>query len=191
MKRKRWMFLAALLVLVVGCAKQTTVEKPSTPTPEKTTAPSPSAVPAGVTILADGVVQTVQPALPLAFETGGKLLVVHVQAGDLVKAGDLIATLDDRTLQEAITDASLQVDQAKNGLAQAQLALDDLLDWEADETAVALAEANLTTAETAFENAEAQDASAGNSLTSARIGIEQAERSLADAQRRYEAGEPW
>ena len=187
MSRKRCILLAVLLMFMVGCDQgRAALEPTPTPSAEEITEPTPSPVPAGVTILADGVVQTAQPAVPLAFETGGKLIAIHVQAGDLVKAGDLVATLDDRSLQEAIADAALQVDQAENSLAQAQLALNELLNWEADETAVALAEANLTTAETAFENAVTQDASAGNSLTAARIGIEQAERSLVDAQTAYD-----
>ena len=70
--------------------------------------------------------QAVQPVLPLSFETSGKLLEIHVQPGDLVQAGDLIATLDDAALQDAIAQAELQVDQAKNNLAQAQQTLTSL-----------------------------------------------------------------
>ena len=71
-------------------------------------------------------------------------------------------------------------------MAQAQLSLDNLLTWEPDETAVALAEANLEAAQAGLENAQTSDSVAGNSATSARIGVEQAERALADAQEAYE-----
>lgn len=188
MYMKRGILLVGLLILLVSCgqAVEVPLEPTATPDPDATIAPTPSPVRTGVTILADGLVQTEQPPLPLAFEAGGKLLTLHVAAGDQVQAGDLIATLDDTTLQEAIVDATLQVDQAENSLAQAQLTLDDLENWEVDATAVALAEANLAAAEAALENAEVHDANAGSSLTSASIGIQQAERNLADAQKAYD-----
>jgi multidrug efflux pump subunit AcrA (membrane-fusion protein) len=149
-------------------------------------APSEEAVRPGVTILAEGVVQAVQPVLPLAFEAGGRLLELHVAVGDTLRAGDFIATLEDTTLQEAVTSASLQVAQSENSLVQAQLKLDDLLAWEPDETAVALAEANLAAAQAALERAQSTDAVAGNNLTSAQVAVEQAERQLEEAQEYYD-----
>lgn len=173
----------------------------ATAVPNDDDTPTATPIPTGVTILADGVVQAARPLLPLAFETGGKLLAVNVQPGDVVQAGDVIATLDDAALQEAIANAILQVSQAENGVAQAQAELDRLLAWQPDELAIAAAEANLTAAETALANAETSDAAAGNSLTSASVSIDQAERALADAQeayntafdpgREWELNDPW
>ncbi|MCA9972412.1 MAG: HlyD family efflux transporter periplasmic adaptor subunit [Anaerolineales bacterium] len=158
------------------------------PTPAATSAVSaaPSAASAATTILADGQLVAVTPVLALGFEAGGRLLAVAVRPGDRVAAGDVIATLDDAGLQDAVTSAELQLAQAENSLAQAQLSLDNLLNWEPDATAVALAEANLTAAEVALANAEAADAAAGNSLTSARVNLDQAQRALADAQEAYD-----
>lgn len=138
------------------------------------------------TIVADGQLVAVNPALALGFQSGGRLLAINVKAGDQVSAGDLIATLEDGVLRETVTDAELAVAQAENGLAQAQLALDDLLTWEPDDLAVSLAKANLAAAEADYEKALSQDAVAGNSLTSARVNLEQAERALADAQEAYD-----
>ena len=106
----------------------------------------------GLTILADGVVQAVQPVLPLSFETGGKLLAVHVRAGETVQAGAHIATLDATALQEAVAHAELQVDQAENNLAQAQQALTTLeidlpLRQAEAQQVLALAQDNLRIAE--------------------------------------------
>jgi HlyD family secretion protein len=140
----------------------------------------------GVVILTEGQLVAVNPVLALGFEAGGRLLTVSVQPGDVVAAGDVIATLDDGTLQDGVTSAELQVALAENSLAQSQAALDDLLDWEVDEFAVALAEANLAAAQANLENAENQDAAAGNSLTSAAVAIDQAERALAQAQEAYD-----
>ncbi len=141
MRKYLWFLLAVMLVLVVGCGQAPAAVEPiATAAPEEPTPPSPSPVVArpGVTILADGFVQAVQPPLPLAFETGGKLLAVHVRAGDLVQAGDLVATLDD-------THAQAELSQAQLNLQLAELALEDLT-REPDPAALAAARASLASA---------------------------------------------
>jgi HlyD family secretion protein len=155
----------------------------------------------GVTILADGSVVAVQPVLAVSFTATGRLLELAVQPGDTVAAGDLIATLDDEALVDAVTNAEFQVAQAELNLTQAEAELNRLLEWESDETAVALAEANLAAAQAALENAQVSDAVAGNSVTSANVSVAQAERQLADAQdahntafdpgREWELGDPF
>jgi multidrug efflux pump subunit AcrA (membrane-fusion protein) len=156
------------------------------PTAEDGGAQTPTPPPTGVTILADGVVQAGQPPLILSFEASGKLLELHVRTGDRVQSGDLIATLDDAALQDALTNATLQAAQAENGLAQARLTLDDLLSWTPDEAAMATAQANLEAAEARYERALSQDAAAGYSVTPARISLDQAQQALADAQEAYD-----
>jgi multidrug resistance efflux pump len=124
-----------------------------------------------------------------------------VQPGDVVEKGAHVAVLDDSALAEVVISAELQVAQAENTLAQTQLSLENLLNWEEDEMVVALAEANLSVAEASYENALTQDSAAGSSLTSARVSIDQAQRSVNDAQdaydtawdpaRDWELGDPW
>ena len=128
----------------------------------------------------------VNPPLPLSFKTGGRLLDVHIAAGDQVSAGDLIATLDDEALREAVTNTELALAQSQNGLAQAELSLADLLNWEADEVAVSVAEANLEAAEANYDRSLDRDAAAGNNLTSARVSLNQAQRAVSDAQEAYD-----
>jgi RND family efflux transporter MFP subunit len=53
----------------------------------------------------------------LAFRVGGKVLERHVSVGDAVKAGDVVATLDD-------TDLRLQLETAEAEQAAARIALD-------------------------------------------------------------------
>ncbi len=184
-------FLALLISLfVVGCVRGTVVEGPGTATadpnaptpPPRPTTPPPS----GTTVLADGQLVATTPVLTLGFEASGRILSLNVRPGDRVAAGDGIATLDAAALQDGVTNAELQVAQAENSLAQAQLSLDNLLAWEADETAVALAQANLAAAQATLDNAQASDAAAGNSLTSARVNLNQAQRQLEDAQKAYD-----
>ncbi|MCA9978569.1 MAG: biotin/lipoyl-binding protein, partial [Anaerolineales bacterium] len=194
MKTKQLLILLLAVFLLVGCnsaqlegmaATATAVaggdSADETPTPRPTLPPE-----TGTTVLADGQLVAVNPVLALGFNSNGRLLELHVQPGDKVAEGDPIATLDDVNLRESVTNAELQVAQAQISLNQAQLTLDDLTNWEPDETAVALAEANLAAAQANLENAQVADASAGNSLTSARINLEQAERALADTQEAYD-----
>lgn len=140
----------------------------------------------GVTILAEGQLVAVNPLLPLGFEVGGRVLTLAVKAGDVVAAGDVLATLDDTALRDGVTTATLQVAQAEITLAQAESSLAALLNWEADEYGIAVAEANLAAATAAYEAAQNQDAAAGNSLTSAAVTVDQAERNLAQAQEAYD-----
>lgn len=181
--------LIFVLLVLAACGGQA-VEQAPTAVPEagseseaEPTATRPSQ--SGVTILADGSVVAVRPVLPLSFTASGRLLALAVQPGDIVAAGDLIATLDEEALLDAVTNAEFQVSQSEINLAQAQIELDRLLEWAPDETAVALAEANLAAAQATLENALASDAAAGNSVTSASVSVDQAERQLTDAQEAY------
>ena len=182
--------LTLILLLVVACGGQpeetvaTAVpNEPAAATEAEPTATRPSQ--SGVTILADGSVVAVKPMLAVSFTASGRLLELAVAPGDVVAAGDLIATLDDEALLDNVTNAEFQVAQSELNLTQAQAELDRLLTWEPDETAVALAQANLTAAQAQLENAQASDAVAGNSVTQANVSVAQAERQLADAQEAY------
>jgi len=170
----------------IGISGEPTVTPTAAETDVTVTPQATRAVREGTSILADGQLVAVNPTAALSFVGSGHVLEIHVRPGDVVQKGDLLATLGDRTLVEQVTSAELQVAQAANSVAQAELALDDLLAWEPEPAAVALAEANLAAAEAAYENAQTQDASAGNSLTSARIAVDQAERALVDAQEAYD-----
>ena len=188
--------LSLLFLLLVACRQEDnlglTVEGENSDEVAATQTPSPTIAPeTGITILAEGQLVAVNPLLPLGFEVGGRVLTLQVKAGDVVAAGEVIATLDDVALQEGVATATLQVAQAEITLAQAQASLDALVNWEADDYAIAVAEANLAAANAAYESAQNQDAAAGNSLTSAAVTVDQAERNLAQAQEAYDvAHEP-
>jgi multidrug resistance efflux pump len=165
------------------------VEPTTTPIPNETLDPSPAPIRSGVTILADGVVQAIQPVLPLAFETGGKLLSVHVQAGDQLQAGDLIATLDDTALREAVAHAALQVDQAENNLAQAQQVLTALevdlpLRQAEAQQALAFAQENLRSAETQLNSLGAPATEAA--ITTAQSAVTFTDKALKRAEKSYQ-----
>jgi HlyD family secretion protein len=158
MKAKHWLVLAVILASIVGCGGEAVVVEPGAGrvADPATTPAAAAAVQSGVAILAEGVVQAVQPLLPLASETGGKLVAVHVAAGDQVEAGDPIATLDGVQVRD-------QVDQAQLSLQQAELALENLT-RETDPAAEASAKANLASAQAGLASATSGLASARSSL---------------------------
>jgi multidrug efflux pump subunit AcrA (membrane-fusion protein) len=210
MNMKRILLLFVFLYILSGCAREpgdvdnlgdgeAESQSPGDTTlvtPQSTKPPRISTI-----VLADGQLVAAKPVLPLNFVVGGRLLAVHVQPGDVVEQGAVLATLDGTALSNAVTVAELQAAQAETTLAQAQLSLEDLINWEPDETTVALAEANLVAAEANYESALVHDSTATNSLTSARVSVDQAERALVDVQKAYdqawdsardwELGIPW
>ena len=137
-------------------------------------------------ILAEGALVAVNPELALSFETNGRLVSLNVKPGDVIAAGAVVATLDDGALQDAVMSANLQVAQSVNSLAQAQLSLDNLVTWEPDEAAIAVAEANLAAAQAALTQLQNDEANSGISLTSANVQINQAQRFLEDVQEAYD-----
>jgi multidrug resistance efflux pump len=188
MNRQKVVLISVVLILLAGCAQRSVELEETAATSDSGTTPTPRPtrpVQNNTTIVADGMIKAAQPVLALTFETSGKVTSLNVQVGDVVQAGDVIATLDDSALQETIANAQLQVAQAENSLAQTQLELDNLLIWQPDELAIAQAEANLTAAQAQLANAEVQDAASGNSVTQSRVSLEQAERNLTDAQEAY------
>jgi len=112
----------------------------------------------------------------LAFSSSGRVVGVLVEEGQQAAAGDVLARLDDADAREAVANAELQVTQAEINLASAQV-----------EAEAGLLQANLDTARTGYEEAVALAAIPGAQLTSARVSLEQAQDSLADAQENYDA----
>ena len=168
---RKLVLLLTVLVLTAGCTQQgATVEPAATAAPRSTAAAEATPVGTGVTILADGVLQAAQPALPLAFETGGRLLAVHVRTGDRVEAGDPIATLDDAHAQRELS-------QAGYNLQLAELALEELAKPPAPAT-LAGARASLATA---WANLTALTAPPGEQqILAAKLNLDGAEQALQD-----------
>lgn len=189
MKAKPWTLLIILLIFITGCGGEPDpVEFQPTPTLEESAATPPTQVSDSVTILAEGVMQAVQPMVSLSFETSGKLLAIHVQPGDLIEAGTLIATLDDAALQEAIAQASLQLDQTQNSLAQAQQTLTSLQadlplrQAEAQQT-FAVAQENVRLADAQLNGLGAPASEAA--ITQAQADVLFAEQALERAEKAY------
>lgn len=199
MKTRLVILIAAVLLLATGCTLRWEAEEPAvTPAAEETARPVPTpALPetnepvrTGVTILVEGVVQAGQPLLPLAFETGGKLQAVYVEAGDDVAAGDLIARLDDTRAQDEVARAQLNLEQAEQDRSNLESQREDrVFSLERAELALEQAEIEasqaITSAQTSLDKAwddlEAARTASASDLDAARGAVANASANLENA----------
>ena len=212
MNTKRWIVLTLLLLLLAACGSTPEVESVDLkPTPTGETLPTPTAIQSSVTILADGAIQAAQPVLPLGFETNGKLLVVSVQAGDLVQEGDVLAQLEEaesldsyeaavtsaelsvlvaqQSLDHLYTNAALRQAEALQAIASAQQALDSLavdipIQQSESLQAIAAAQEAVRVAEFNLNSLSAPVNEA--SITAAQSDVTFAEQRLKKAEEAYE-----
>ena len=106
--------------------------------------------------------------MPLAFEIGGKLLAVHVQPGDVVQAGDLIATLS----AASIAEAELNV-------IRTQQALDDIYDnADLDAALALLAVEGAQKAMDDLLNSNLEGAAAWQAVVEAQDAVDDAQRDV-------------
>jgi RND family efflux transporter MFP subunit len=150
----------------------------------------------------------------LALDLSGKLVALQVRPGEHVQTGDVLAQLDISAARRDVASAELKVAQAEAALAAiqdpiaaqhkidraeieqaraelnleaAQRKLDELLAWAPDESAVAVAQANLAVAKAGYDAAAGEPAYA--QTVAARVGLERARTDLRDAQEAY--GKAW
>jgi HlyD family secretion protein len=177
--KKKWWIVVILLIVVAGVgyavfsfrqrmsAMQAALEAPAGET---------AVVERGtlrVTVDASGSLAP-DNEVTLAFQSSGQVAEVLVEVGDVVRAGDVLALLDDADAREAVADAELQVAQAEVSLALARV-----------DAELGLAQADIDSAQTSYEAAVALSARTGDRLTSVRVSLEQAQDSLADALENY------
>ena len=119
MKKRAWFpGLLVVVLALVGCMSGEVVEPEDMKGPRLETEAPPKeeeqVIPASKVILMDGELVSMSPSLGLSFpgSASGELLSLEVRVGQRVRAGQLVATLDDRELQEAVDDAQLALDRA-------------------------------------------------------------------------------
>lgn len=121
---------------------------------------------------ADAVIESVRMATVSA-QIAGQLVQLHVDAGDRVRRGQLLARIDTREADAGVASARAQVAQAEAALAQAQLEYDRTKSLLAQnfvsQAALDRAEANLKTARAALEAARAGSAQAATGRSYAEL----------------------
>jgi len=106
----------SLAVLVSGCSRTSTDAQASTPAPwVRTVAIESAAAPA---LVLSGTVRARQET-PVAFQLGGRIVNRHVQAGQTVRAGQLLFALDPRDVATQEQSATAQLAAAEAALANA------------------------------------------------------------------------
>lgn len=114
-RRKVWPWLVALVVLAGAGAASYFIwfnnSQNSNAIPAQTSTVSASSV-VGLSVASTGQVQA-KADLALTFGAGGTVTQVLAKQGDAVKKGDVIAKIDDKDLQTAVTTAQASLSSAK------------------------------------------------------------------------------
>lgn len=153
---KKVFLIPVLLICVLAACSSA-----PTPTPDA----SASAQPLPAVVSASGKVLPEQWA-NLSFRAGGPIVELKVQSGDTVKAGDVIARLDD-------VDAQLAVAQAEAALAMAQAQLAEMKAGARAEQVNQAGQA-VAQAEAAWQGAQAQYAQLQSGARNAEIAAAEA-----------------
>lgn len=154
--------IVVIVIAIIAAVALTAVRPAGTVVQAETVRVSRGALVA--TIESSGSVAAAQ-SLDLAFQTSGVVAEVLVQQGDVVRAGQPLARLDDRDLR-------LSVSSAEAGLASAQARLEQSLDGNATPQQIAGAEASLRSAQANLDQTRS-----GNTTAADIAGAEAALRS--------------
>ena len=126
MNLKRMTMMVGLACILAACSSNPQTTAPSAQAQGQTqmqarTMPTPlptREVVASTTVAADGALVLGAPAISLGFDVNGKVVSVNAVAGQTVKKGDVLATIDDTTLHDAVTDAQLALSQVETTISQ-------------------------------------------------------------------------
>ena len=133
-------------------------------------------------VTVDGALSLNSPALALGFGTSGKVRSVKVTVGQTVNLGEILATIDDAALQDAVIDAQANLDAIRASVAQQAI--------PATKEDIAAAEASLNSAYASYNTVSSGSLSSDieasrKSVEGARISLQssQASRDLACSSR--------
>jgi RND family efflux transporter MFP subunit len=126
--------------------------------------------PVGSAVVLDGTLQAVRQST-LSAQANGRIAQLNVKAGDRVRAGQVLAVIDDRVTQAGVAQAQAGVAQAQAGRAQALAQLQDAqahfkrtqelhTQGFVSKSALEMAEARLKVAQAGAQQAQAGEAQA-------------------------------
>ena len=174
--RKFSRLLGLLLILVLtACNGDTAQSTEPAPTPDSG-ATSFQTLPGSLS--ANGILHPYRN-LVLSFDIGGAIEVLDVKIGTSVQAGQTLAVLDDTDLQRAVTQATLDVENAKLQLAQLHAQAIPVPEQ------VIAATAAISSAQAVLTQAQAQYDLRDNQAILDRAALTEAEQALRDAQNAY------
>ena len=176
--------IAQYFVLLMAVAMALAACSPATPQvitevnglpnqPEPTPLPTRQIAPR-TSVVADGVLALAAPPINLTFEANAKVTTVNTRAGQTVQPGDVLGSVDDTLLRDAVTDAQISLDlveaqirlqgvpTSKEELASAQAALNSAYATYSTTKAGATA-SDVEQARMSWESAKAQYLSAQSS----------------------------
>jgi RND family efflux transporter MFP subunit len=121
--------------------------------------------PVGDSLVLDATLEAIQHST-LSAQASGRIVQITVKAGDPVKAGQVLAIVDDRTTQAGVVQAQAGVAQADAAVAQAEVAQREAqLHWQrtqdlqaqqfVSQAALDMAQARLRAAEAGVQQAQA------------------------------------
>jgi RND family efflux transporter MFP subunit len=113
----------------------------------------------------DGVVEAVMQST-LSSQISGRVLSLNVKAGDRVRAGQVLATIDDRETQTGVLRSQAQLQQSDAELRQLQIALKRTEDLKKQGF---VSSAALDLAEAQYKAAQAGRDSAGAATAQAKV----------------------
>jgi len=169
-KRLAITVLLALAVLASACQAKATA------TPQQLQTATISRGSLQATVSAAGTIAA-HAQVTVQFQNSGQIKTVNVKAGDAVRAGQVMASLDTTDLEAAVTSAQAGLDMAQAKLATAKKA--------PLPSQIKSAEAALTSAQAALRAAQAKDAHLGDQVTIAQNNVDNAAQRLSDAQGTY------
>jgi RND family efflux transporter MFP subunit len=116
----------------------------------------------------------------VASKITGKMVELDIEEGDHVKAGQIIARLDDTNIRAALEQAGAQLDYARAGLAETQVNLTNAQrDYDRQKSLIQ----NHFVSQSAVDNAQTQVEALRAQLATQRSNVEVVARSLSVAQR--------
>lgn len=201
---RRWLILVVLLIVgavVAAFVWRGPSSRASTEAPATTPVQRGSLI---ATVAGSGFVAAEQ-SLNLAFASAGTVAAVSVEDGDFVKAGQVLAQLDDRAAQLQVASARSNLDSATARLQQTQQGNARAEDLAAANAQLAAAQANydkatkggsdadraaaqaaVNSAQAAYNAAVKTAGSSSSQLEAARAALEKTENALRQAQANYD-----
>jgi HlyD family secretion protein len=181
MSQRTLLLAAAALLVLSGCAKKAEEEKAEAPAPVQVTAVTQETI--RRTVEGDGVLFP-QDQAGVVPKVSAPVLRFLVNRGDRVRAGQLVATLENRDLSAAVAESRGQLNQAESNLRSTSSATipEEVTKSEAD---VQSAQQTLDAAQKLLENRQKlfeQGALARKLVDDAQVSYAQAKSQLETAQ---------